>query len=45
LQLCVCYSQIGNYALAYAHNEIACQYIPDHPSILHNKRYLEHFLQ
>ncbi|SFB92460.1 Glycosyl transferase family 2 [Bacillus sp. OV322] len=45
LQLCVCYSQIGNYALAYAHNEKACQYIPDHPSILHNKRYLEHFLQ
>lgn len=45
LQLCVCYSQLGNHALAYAHNEIACQYLPHHPSILHNKRYLEPFLQ
>ncbi|MGG0175473.1 glycosyltransferase [Gottfriedia acidiceleris] len=45
LQLCVCYSQLGKHALAYAHNEIARQYLPDHPSILHNKRYLEPLLQ
>lgn len=45
LQLCVCYSQTGNHALAYEHNEIARQYLPDHPSILHNKDYLENLLQ
>jgi glycosyltransferase involved in cell wall biosynthesis len=45
LQLCVCYSHLGNYDLAYAHNEIARKYLPDHPSILHNKRFLESILQ
>ncbi|MDQ0970813.1 glycosyltransferase involved in cell wall biosynthesis [Neobacillus niacini] len=45
LQLCVCYSQLGNHALAYEHNEIARKYFPDHPSILHNKRFLEPILQ
>jgi glycosyltransferase involved in cell wall biosynthesis len=45
LQLCVCYSQLGNHVLAYAHNEIARKHLPDHPSILHNKRFLEPILQ
>ncbi|TCN22299.1 tetratricopeptide repeat-containing glycosyltransferase family 2 protein [Mesobacillus foraminis] len=45
LQLCVCYSQLENYELAYKHNEIARQYLPDHPSILHNKRFLEPLLK
>ncbi len=45
LQLCVCYSQLGNNVLAYAHNEIARKHLPDHPSILHNKCYLEPLLQ
>ncbi|WP_445486975.1 tetratricopeptide repeat-containing glycosyltransferase family 2 protein [Niallia sp. 03133] len=45
LQLCVCYSQLGNYGLAYKHNEIARKYKPDHPSILHNKKFLESTLK
>ncbi|WP_186580969.1 tetratricopeptide repeat-containing glycosyltransferase family 2 protein [Aquibacillus kalidii] len=45
LQLCVCYSQLGNNTLAYEHNEIARRYQPDNPSILHNKQYLENLLQ
>jgi glycosyltransferase involved in cell wall biosynthesis len=45
LQLCVCYDRIGNYSQAYTHNEIARKYLPDHPSILHNKRYLKPLIQ
>ncbi|MFE0625084.1 glycosyltransferase [Priestia aryabhattai] len=45
LQLCVCYDQLGEYELAYRHNEIALQYRPEDPSVLHNKAYLETVLQ
>ena len=45
LQLCVCYDRLGNFPLAYVHNEIARKYLPDHPSVLHNKRYLEPLIQ
>lgn len=45
LQLCVCYSQLGEHVLANKHNEIARKYKPDHPSILHNKSFLESTLQ
>lgn len=41
LQLCVCYDCIGNYEMAYHHNEIAFQFRPNDPSVLHNKVYLE----
>jgi glycosyltransferase involved in cell wall biosynthesis len=41
LQLCVCYDRLSNYEMAYHHNEIACQFRPEDPSILHNKAYLE----
>ncbi|MFJ7729432.1 glycosyltransferase [Neobacillus sp. NPDC097160] len=41
LKLCVCYDRLGNHELAYEHNEVARQYDPNHPSILHNKQYLE----
>lgn len=41
LQLCVCYSSIGKFELAYEHNELARTYRPDDPRILHNKEYLE----
>ncbi|WP_349410171.1 glycosyltransferase [Pseudalkalibacillus sp. SCS-8] len=44
LQLCVCYDRIGDYDMAYHHNEIASQYRPNDPSILHNKTYLESIL-
>ena len=41
LQLCVCYDRLGNYKSAFYHNEMARKYKPDHPSIIHNKIYLE----
>ncbi|MEC0094298.1 tetratricopeptide repeat-containing glycosyltransferase family 2 protein [Paenibacillus macquariensis] len=44
LQLCVCYDRIGNYQLAYEHNEEARKYRSDDPSILQNKTYLEAIL-
>ena len=44
IQLCVCYDRLGNYELAYEHNEIARKYSPDNNQVLHNKRYLERVL-
>ncbi|SFE57346.1 Glycosyltransferase involved in cell wall bisynthesis [Paenibacillus catalpae] len=44
LQLCVCYDKLGQWLKAYEHNEIARAYRPDHPSVLHNKTYLEGLL-
>lgn len=41
LQLCVCYSNLGAYSLAYLHNEAALHYRPSDPLILQNKKYLE----
>lgn len=41
LQLCVCYDRLGEYQLAYDHNEIAGAYLPDDSRILHNRKYLE----
>lgn len=44
LQLCVCYDRLGDYELAYHHNELARAYRPDDSRILHNKKYLESVL-
>lgn len=41
LQLCVCYDRLGQYALAQRHNEIAAEYVPNNPSVLHNRKYLK----
>lgn len=41
LQLCVCYDRMGNYELAYHHNELAAAYIPDDPNIINNRAYLK----
>ncbi|HWQ74634.1 MAG TPA: glycosyltransferase [Syntrophomonas sp.] len=41
LQLCLCYCNMGEYKLAYLHNEAARQYRPDDPRMLHNRNYLE----
>lgn len=40
IQLCVCYDRIGEYDLAYHHNEIARKYRPTDAKVLHNKKYL-----
>lgn len=44
LQLCVCYSNIGEVQSAIEHNKIAESYIPNHPSILHNNNYFAQLL-
>ncbi len=45
LQLCVCYDRIGNHYLAYKHNEIAAEFVPDNHHILHNRKYLETIIE
>lgn len=44
LQLCVCYSRIGEYKLAHDHNEMAAKFIPDDPMIDHNRKLLQNKL-
>lgn len=41
LMLYTCYSQLGEWELAFNHNEEAARYLPDHPSIVKNRQYLE----
>lgn len=45
LQLCVCYDKIGNYKMAYLHNEVALQYRPSDQSILKNKEYFKSIIK
>ncbi|WP_197029184.1 glycosyltransferase [Alicyclobacillus macrosporangiidus] len=45
LQLCVCYYHLGEYELAYKHNEKARQYKPNDEQVLYNKNYLESILK
>ena len=45
LQLCVCYSRIGQIELAYQHNEIAGSFIPEDARICHNRSYLKNLLE
>jgi len=39
LQLCVCYYRAGDLMLAARHNEMAAAFVPDHPSVLHNRQF------
>ncbi|CAG9622714.1 glycosyltransferase [Sutcliffiella rhizosphaerae] len=41
LQLVVCYDRIGQHQLAFNHNEMALEYRPNDPRMLHNKTILE----
>ncbi|WP_207658049.1 tetratricopeptide repeat-containing glycosyltransferase family 2 protein [Ruminiclostridium sufflavum] len=44
LQLCLCYSQLGEYKMAYLHNEVALQYRPNDQRMLQNQKFLEEIL-
>jgi len=44
LQLCVCYSKIGENNIALEHNKLAESFIPNHPSVIYNKKYFEELL-
>ncbi|RAV04562.1 glycosyltransferase [Paenibacillus sp. YN15] len=41
LNLCLCYDQLGQYEKANEYNNRALAYNPEHPSMLHNKKYFE----
>lgn len=45
LQLAVCYAKQKKYRVAQLHNEMASQYVPDHPSVLHNRHYFQRGLE
>lgn len=41
IQLCVCYSKLGDYDSAYYYNEITSFYIPESPKVEHNRKFLK----
>lgn len=41
IQLCVCYSNLGDYDSAYYYNEITAFYIPLSPKVEHNRDFLK----
>lgn len=44
LQLCVCYSKIGENTIALEHNNLAESFVPNHPSVIYNKKYFTELL-
>jgi len=45
LQLAVCYSRLGKHEWGHLHNEKAASYVPNHPSVLHNRKFYERVLR
>ncbi len=41
LELCICFDKLGEYELAFEHNELAAQYIPNNPHICANREYFK----
>jgi len=41
IQLCVCYSRLGDQKRAEAFNELAAAYKPDSPAVLHNRAFFQ----
>lgn len=41
IQLCVCYSKLGDYESAYYYNEITSYYIPSSPKVEHNRKFFK----
>lgn len=41
IQLCVCYDNLGDHALAYYYNNEGLRFDPRHPGMLSNKEFLE----
>lgn len=40
IQLCVCYSRLGDYDTAYYYNELTALYVPNSPKVAHNRNFL-----
>ena len=45
LQLCLCYSNLGDYQEAQKHNNLAASFVPNNPKIQHNQTFLRSILQ
>jgi glycosyltransferase involved in cell wall biosynthesis len=45
LQLCLCYSILGDYNKAQKHNDLAASFVPHNPKIQHNQNFLNSILQ
>ena len=41
IELAVCYDKLGDYEKAVSYNEMAFEFKPDSPAVLHNKKYFE----
>ncbi|MEH7348928.1 glycosyltransferase [Gottfriedia acidiceleris] len=45
LQLCFCYSRLGNQLTARRHNDLAASYVPNNPSVIHNQEYFRSYFK
>lgn len=41
LQLCLCFDRLGKHSEAKKHNELASEFVPNHPAILYNRKYFD----
>ncbi|MCM2979036.1 MULTISPECIES: tetratricopeptide repeat-containing glycosyltransferase family 2 protein [Priestia] len=41
LQLCLCYSKLGEFKVAKEHNDLAAQYAPNNPCVKHNQAFFK----
>ncbi len=44
LQMCICYSRLGEQDKAYYYNELAASYVPNNAAIEYNRKYFRGFL-
>jgi len=45
LQLCLCYSRLGDQLTAKKHNDIAASYAPSNPSVIYNQEYFRNYFK
>lgn len=45
IQLCVCYSRMGDYYTAYYYNELCASFVSDTEKVLYNRKFLSRMLQ
>lgn len=44
IQLCVCYSRLGDYYTAYYYNELCATFVSDTPKVVYNRKFLTDML-
>ena len=45
LQLCLCYSRLGEQQTARKHNDLAATFAPNNPSVLYNQKYFRSYFK